>query len=178
MVTCTAQLKNALRLFGTSLKALGLLCQMATLNKDYQDIFRALLNAEVKFLLVGAYALAAYSFPRATKDLYIWVLATVDNANKIYTALAEFGALLDQIRPRDFEEAATVFQIGVNPRRIDLITAIDGVDFTTAYADKIEVEIDSLSIPINSKAHLIQNTKASGRPQDRVDVELLENATE
>lgn len=99
------------------------------LNRDYKDILESLLNEGADYILVGAYALAAYGFPRATMDIDIWVDPSPDNAEKVYAALVKFGAPMDQLSVEDFSEEDTIFQIGVAPRRIDILTRISGVDF-------------------------------------------------
>ncbi len=144
------------------------------LNEDYKEILQILLNNEVKFLVVGAYAMAVYGYPRATGDFDIWVEATSGNSQKIYLSLSEFGAPLSQITEETFAEKGIVFQIGVAPRRIDIITHVDGVEFNDAYQDKEEVEIENLKIPFLSKINLIKNKKATGREKDNLDIKYLQ----
>ncbi len=144
------------------------------LNEDYKEILQILLNNEVKFLVVGAYAMAVYGYPRATGDFDIWVEATSGNSQKIYLSLSEFGAPLSQITEETFAEKGIVFQIGVAPRRIDIITHVDGVEFNDAYQDKEEVEIENLKIPFLSKTNLIKNKKATGREKDKLDIKYLQ----
>ena len=106
------------------------------LNEDYRDALHTLLNNDVRFLVVGAYALGAYGYPRATGDFDIWVDTSMENSKKIYVSLAEFGAHLADISEQTFTEKGIIFQIGIAPRRIDIITCIDGVDFREAYEKK------------------------------------------
>lgn len=146
------------------------------LNEDFKDILLCLLEEKVEFLLIGAYALAAHGFPRATKDIDLWVKAGGQNAPRVFKALHRFGAPMSQVEVKDFETPGAVLQIGVAPRRIDITTKIDGVDFDDAFEARNEIEIDGLKIPILSRRHLIANKKASGRPQDLVDVQALEKA--
>lgn len=122
-----------------------------------------MLDNEVDFLVVDAYAMAAFGYPRATGDFDLWVLISVDNSEKIYNSLAQFGAPLEQINRNTFCEEGIVFQIGVVPRRIDIIIKIDGVDFKQAYANRKEILIDDLNIPFISKEDLIKNKEATGR---------------
>ena len=91
------------------------------LNEDYKDILLALLNEEVKFLIVGAYAMAAHGYPRATMDIDIWVLSSLQNAEAVLQALKRFGASLDNLTKEDLQKEGTVFQIVVASRRIDII---------------------------------------------------------
>jgi len=143
------------------------------LNKDYRDILQSLLKNEVEFLVVGAYAMGAQGYPRATGDIDVWINASGINSKKIFKALADFGAPVSNISETTFAEEGVIFQIGVMPRRIDVITHIDGVNFKDAYAAKLVVEIDGLKIPFLAKADIIKNKLASGRPKDRLDVEYL-----
>ena len=142
-------------------------------NEDYRDILQSFLDEDVDFILVGAYALASHGYPRATMDIDIWVKATPDNAEKVYRALSEFGAPMDAVSVSDFSEEGAIFQIGVAPRRIDIITRISGVNYIEASAAADSVEIDGLTIKILSAEHLIRNKLATGRPKDIDDAENL-----
>ena len=133
------------------------------LNKDYRDMLHALFGNEVRFLVVGAYALAAYGYPRATGDIDIWVDTSLENSKKIYASLTEFGAPLADILEKTFTEKGIIFQIGIAPRRIDIITSIDGVDFQEAFEQKEIIEVDGLKIPFLSKEDLIKNKLSTGR---------------
>jgi hypothetical protein len=106
------------------------------LNKDYKEMLQCLLEENVKFLLVGAYAVAVHGFPRATKDIDFFVWATPENASNLMRALIKFGAPLDKISESDFSSEGIIFQIGNSPRRIDIITSASGVDFEKAYSNK------------------------------------------
>mgnify|MGYP007060710120 CR=1 FL=1 len=129
---------------------------------------------KVKFLLVGAYALAAHGYPRATIDLDIWVMPSQENAKAVLRALANFGAPLDDITQNDFEEEGTVFQIGVAPRRIDIITGASGLQFEEAFRNAIPMDIEGIPVHVPSIDDLIRNKKATGRTKDLADVEALE----
>lgn len=137
-------------------------------------MLQCLLQENVEFLLIGAYALAAYGYPRATKDLDLWVHASETNAPRVRKALANFGAPVERIDDQDFLNEGVVLQIGVAPVRIDITTKIDGVQFQDAYPNRVEIEVEGLHVPVISRPDLIRNKKASGRPQDLVDVQLLE----
>jgi len=143
------------------------------LNKDYKEMLQILLKNKVKFLIVGAYAMGAYGYPRATGDIDIWVEASFENSKRIYKSLIEFGTPLFNINEKTFAEKGIIFQIGIAPRRIDIITQIDGVDFAQSYKTKEIIEIENLKIPFISKKHLIKNKKATGRAKDRLDAEYL-----
>jgi len=143
------------------------------LNKDYKEMLQLLLNNKVKFLVVGAYAMGIHGYPRATGDLDIWVEASSENSEKIHQSLSEFGAPLSEVTKSTFCEEGIVFQIGVAPRRIDIITKIDGVDFNKAYSDKQEIEVEGLKIPFLSKEDLIKNKDSTGRDKDKLDAKYL-----
>ncbi len=143
------------------------------LNKDYKEMLQILLKNKVRFLVVGAYAMGAYGYPRATGDIDIWVEASSENSEKIHQSLSEFGAPLSEVTKTTFCEEGIVFQIGVAPRRIDIITKIDGVDFNKAYSDKQKMEIEGIKIPFLSKEDLIKNKESTGREKDQLDAKYL-----
>ncbi len=143
------------------------------LNEDYKEMLVSLLREKVEFILVGAYALAAHGFPRATGDMDIWVKPNFENSKKVYKALAKFGAPISEIREDEFSQPGLIFQIGVVPRRIDIITKISGVEFDVADADKIVVSIENLKLPVLSIELLIKNKMATGREKDLLDAKLL-----
>jgi len=148
------------------------------LNPDYRDMLSALSAAEVEYLVVGAFALAAHGLPRATGDIDFWVRPTPENADRVFTALTEFGASLQGLTRDDMARAGTVFQIGVVPRRIDFLTAIDGVEFDEAWENRETRDVDGVAVPVLSREHLIANKRATGRPKDQLDVEWLEGGGE
>ena len=102
------------------------------LNPDYRDILSIFAEEQVKFLLVGAYALAAHGYMRATGYIDLWIRAEPANARRVMRALARFGTPLSQVTEADFSKPEIVFQIGLEPQRIDILTLIDGVEFTQA----------------------------------------------
>lgn len=148
------------------------------LNEDYRDILHILSKNRVDFLVVGAYAMSAYGYPRATGDIDIWVLPSQENSRKVYISLAEFGAPVKDITEETFLEQNIVYQIGVAPRRIDVLTHIDGVDFQNAFKNKRVIELEGLTIPIISKEDLLKNKLATGREKDRLDALQMLNNTE
>ena len=145
------------------------------LNPDFRDILRELNAADARYLVVGAYALAAHGFPRATGDLDIFVLATPANAERVWAALTRFRAPLDELRTSDLTNPEIVFQIGIAPRRVDILTSIDGVAFDEAWDHRIEITVDGVPIPVLGKSDLIRNKRAVGRPQDLADIARLED---
>ena len=145
------------------------------LNKDYKDILQRLSDEKVKFLLVGAYALSVYGHLRATMDIDIWVLPTKSNAEAVMRALIRFGAPTDNITAEDSQTAGTVFQIGVAPRRIDIITAASGLRFEETFDRSITVDIEGIEVHVPSMDDLIINKRVSGRTKDLADAEALES---
>lgn len=145
------------------------------LNPDFRDILSAFLEEGVEFLLVGAYALAVHGVPRATGDIDLWVRPSESNADKVLRALAAFGAPVSDIRPDDLRLPDAVLQIGVVPRRIDILTTLDAVEFEDAWRNRTEVEVEGLSIPVIGRRDLIRNKKAVGRAQDMADVARMED---
>lgn len=144
------------------------------LNEDYRDMLLALADAKAEFLLVGAYAMAAHGYPRATMDIDIWVQPSAGNAEAVLQAVTRFGAPANDLTRADLQKDDTVFQIGVAPRRIDIITGASGLQFEDVYRQSVEIEIDGIRVRIPSLDDLIRNKKASGRAQDMADVEVLE----
>jgi hypothetical protein len=145
------------------------------LNEDYREMLQALSDEKVRFILVGAYALAAHGYPRATMDIDIWVKPSPDNAEAVLRALRNFGASLHDLTKEDLQEEGTIFQIGVAPRRIDIITAASGLQFENAYQNSILVNIEGIGVRIPSVGDLIVNKKATGRTKDFADAEALES---
>ena len=144
-------------------------------NPDFKDLLSTL-NAEgVKYLIVGAHAVIAYTEPRFTKDLDILVQPVPDNVQKVYQALRRFGAPLQEVKAEDFLDEDLVYQIGIAPNRIDILTSVAGVTFDEALADSRWIDYDGVPIRIMGRATLIRAKKATGRPQDRLDVEKMED---
>ena len=144
------------------------------LNSDYKDMLQALLDNDVNFLLVGAYAMGAHGYPRATGDIDIWVEPSAENSARVYRSMIAFGAPLHEIDESTFATPGVVFQIGVAPRRIDIITTISGVQFDDARRQQQIAEIEDLPVPILSINDLIRNKRATGRDKDRLDADRLE----
>lgn len=129
---------------------------------------------EVRYLLVGAHALAAHGHVRATKDLALWVEPSEENAGRVLRALAAFGAPLQDLTVADLSRPGVIFQMDLPPVRIDVLTAIDGVAFDEAWPDRFQAHFGDLAVPVLSRRHLIANKRATGRLQDSADVERLE----
>jgi hypothetical protein len=147
-------------------------------NADFRDMVEALQQAGAAFVVVGAHALAAHGIPRATGDFDILVQPTPENAARVIAAFQQFGAPIDahHLSQADLSTPGLVYQIGLPPRRIDILTAIDGVDFATAYAGRLEVQLEGVTVPVLGRAELIANKRATDRAKDRLDLELLHAA--
>ena len=144
------------------------------MNPDFRELLLAFNAHQVEYLVVGAHALAAYGHVRATKDLDVWVRPDRENAGKVLQALAAFGAPFGDLTADDFSKPGTIFQIGIPPLRIDLITAIDGVDFEDAWPDRFNASFAGVPVFVISRHHLITNKRTAGRLQDLADAEQLE----
>jgi len=145
------------------------------LNNDYKDILLALSNRKAKFLLVGAYAMAVHGYPRSTMDIDLWIKPDPENAILVLQALEDFGAPSDNLTQNDLQKENLIFQIGVAPRRIDIITSVDGLNFEEAYKNSKTVEIEGIPIQVLSISDLIKNKRSTGRNKDLVDAESLED---
>lgn len=147
------------------------------MNRDFVEMLSALSAEGVEFLVVGAHALAAHGLPRATGDLDIWVKPSRENAERVLKALRTFGAPLHQLAISDLTSEETVFQIGVAPCRIDLLTGISAVQFDEAWPKRLTVDVSGISVPVLGRDELIRNKEAVGRPQDLADVAWLREPT-
>ncbi len=148
----------------------------AGLNPDFLDLLEAFSRAQVEFIVVGAHALAANGVIRATGDLDVWVRPSFENAARVVQALLVFGAPLAQhnVSAADFSAAGNVYQMGLPPRRIDVLTAISGVDFEEAWNGRLLIELRGALVAFLGKQALLKNKRAAARPKDLLDVELLE----
>jgi hypothetical protein len=143
-------------------------------NRDFRDLFFELNKAEARYLVVGAYAVTFHSHPRYTKDLDVWVEPTEANAQRVWAALAAFGAPMDRVRPADLAKPGVVFQIGVEPNRIDILTRVTGVEFGAAWPRRVSSPYADGTIQILSREDLLRNKRAVGRPQDLLDADSIE----
>ncbi|HVZ24221.1 MAG TPA: hypothetical protein VG871_24280 [Vicinamibacterales bacterium] len=141
------------------------------MNPDFIDLLRAFAAAEVRFLIVGAYALAVHGRPRATGDLDVWIDATPENASRVLRALAAFGAPLAEISEADFARPGVVYQIGVPPGRIDILTELTGLTFAEAWPDRVRRPFGDVEVDFISRASLVKNKRATGRSKDLGDIE-------
>lgn len=144
------------------------------LNSDFRDILFAFCEEKVEFMLVGAYAVAAHGLPRATGDIDLWIKCSDENASRVWKSLQKFGAPLSGFASEDLTTPGTVIQLGVTPRRIDILTQITAVEFAEAEPNRLIVNIEGIEVPVISLTDLLKNKKAVGRPQDEADVARLE----
>ncbi len=140
---------------------------------DYEDLFKALNAYRIKYLLVGAYAVMYYTQPRYTKDIDVWIISELNDVYKIYEALKKFGAPLKGIKPADFNDKTMIFQIGVAPVRIDIMTALPGVSSKFAWRNKKKIRYGKTSVYVLGQEDLIDAKRKAGRPQDAIDLEKL-----
>ena len=147
-------------------------------NADFHDVLRMLLEHEVRFLVVGAHALAAHGIPRATQDLDVWIDATPANATRVWRALVEFGAPLGDlgVKDADFTQPDVVIQVGMPPNRVDILTGVTGLRFDDAWTARAEGIVEGVRVPILGRESLITNKRSAGRHKDLGDVEALEKA--
>lgn len=143
------------------------------LNENFRDILKCFADASVLHMVVGGYAMAAHGCPRATGDIDIWVSPDEDNARRVWDALMVFGAPLRNVTLEDFSTEKIVYQVGIPPQRIDILTSMSGIAFAAAYPSRLEVEIDDLHVPVIGLTQLMTNKRATGREKDRLDADLL-----
>lgn len=146
------------------------------LSKDFKELL-GLFNAKgIEYLIVGGYALAMHGHPRYTGDIDLWVFSDPGNAARISESLDEFGFNAVGLTVADFLKPNSVIQLGYPPSRVDILTSVDGLAFTEAWPRRLLVSVDGLMLPVISREDLITNKQASGRLQDKADLEKLLSA--
>lgn len=144
---------------------------------DFRELLSLFNDEAVRYLIVGGFALAHYGRPRYTKDLDIWVDCSDGNAERVYRALGRFGAPLESVTVEDFTDPEVIFQIGVEPLRIDILPGISGVEFSEAWRRREPSTYGDVPVQVIGREDYIRNKRASGRPSDLRDVDaLLEDA--
>lgn len=143
------------------------------INPDFKDLFKTLNDEKVRYLVVGAHAVGLHADPRYTKDLDVWVETSPDNSGRLWRALASFGAPLEGISEEDFRDQQLVYQIGMEPNRIDLMFGVTGVTFETAWQNRVRSTYGGVPVCFLGKSDLIRNKRATGREQDLLDVQRL-----
>ena len=145
------------------------------LNSDFRDLLILLVDNGTEFVVVGAYAVAFHGAPRASGDIDLFVRPSPANAARVYHALTRFGAPLASagVASTDFAHPGTVYQIGLPPRRIDILTQISGVTFDEAWASRTTAEIEGRPVGFIGREALLKNKEATGRPKDAADISRL-----
>jgi len=145
------------------------------LNDDFRDVVTLFVDGGVEFLIVGAYALGFHGAPRASGDIDLLVRPTPENAARVFEALIRFGAPLAAhgVSPTDFARPGSVYQVGLPPRRIDVLTQISGVTFDDAWATRSSAEVDGRVVNIIGREAYLRNKQAAGRPKDLADAARL-----
>lgn len=143
------------------------------LNPDFKKFFQLLNVNDVRYMIVGGYAVAYHGYPRYTKDIDVWIWVKPENAEKVVKTLSDFGFESLELEASDFLETETIIQLGYAPNRIDLIMGVSGVDFEECYAKRVMEEIDGISLPFIDLESLKKSKQASGRLQDLADIENL-----
>lgn len=143
------------------------------ISSDFKELLQAFNAARVKYLIVGANAVGYHGHPRGTRDFDVWSERSQQNAENVYRALASFGAPLTDVSASDFASDDLIYQIGVEPIRVNVITSISGVEFNEAWPNRAEDEFHGLPVAFIGKADLIKNKRASARHKDLADVEEL-----
>ena len=146
------------------------------MNQDFLDVLGALVDCGADFVVVGAHALAVHGIPRSTGDIDIFVRPSSENARSVMAALREFGApvKVHGIAEEDFSRLGFVYQIGLPPRRIDILTEVSGLSFDEVWRTKIQMRVGDIDVFFIGREAMIKNKRASGRTKDLVDVEALE----
>ena len=143
------------------------------MNPDFVDLLRAFVAADVRFLIVGAYALALHGRPRATGALDVWVDANPQNAARVVEALKAFGAPMSEISEADFATPGVVYQIGISPGRIDILTELTGLTFEDAWPDRVRGRFGEIEVDFIGREAFVRNKRAIGRAKDLGDIESL-----
>ncbi len=144
------------------------------LSQDFKEFIQSLNDNNVRYLVVGGYAVAVHGYPRYTKDIDIWIDRTPENAKRLLQALEDFGFGSLGLTARDFLEPDIIVQLGYPPNRIDILTSLPGVEFEECFAEKITVQIEDLDVYFVGRECLKRTKSASGRPQDLADLENLD----
>lgn len=144
------------------------------LEADFKDMLSAFNGHRVRYLVVGAHALASHGHARSTGDLDLWIDCSAANAKRVMNALKDFGAPLFDLTLDDLASEGIVFQVGIAPLRIDILTTISGVRFRSAWPRRVATTIDGIPINVIAREDLIRNKRSAGRPKDLIDVQTLE----
>lgn len=144
------------------------------IDNDFKEFIQLLNEFDVKYLVIGGYAVNYYGYPRYTKDIDFWIWLTEENIKKLLEVLEEFGFANINLSINDFMSPDSIIQLGYEPYRIDLLVDLDGLDFEKCYSQKNNIELDDINVNFLSLQDLINNKRKSGRLQDLADAEKLE----
>ena len=142
-------------------------------NSDFTDLLKLFKDNKVRYMIIGGYAVIQYAEPRYTKDLDVWISTDTANAGAIYKALKDFGAPLADMTEEDFAEEGYFYQMGVPPMRVDILMGVPGVEFEEAWDRRVEIDFDGVLVSFIGRDDLITAKRASGRPQDMIDADML-----
>jgi hypothetical protein len=145
-------------------------------SSDFRELLKIFEKHNIRYLVVGGYAVMKYSEPRFTKDIDVLIATDQENANSVYAALKEFGAPLTNLTSDDFTHKDYFYQMGRPPLRVDIMMSIPGIEFEEAWENREVFGLDDLNIPFISRSDLIRAKEASGRPQDKIDIDKLKEA--
>lgn len=148
-------------------------CDFVETEKDYEEFLELLNKYNVRYCIIGAFALAFHARPRYTKDLDILIEAKTDNAKKLLVALSEFGFGSLNLSVEDFSTKGNIIQLGYEPVRIDIITSIEGMEFADIWQNRIQGPYGKQTVNFIDRQNLIRSKKLSNRAQDKADLELL-----
>lgn len=146
------------------------------LDQDLKELLNLFKSFDVRYLVVGGHAVMRYTEPRYTKDVDLWISTDPKNAGAVFNALARFGAPLKDMSSKDFMKAGYFYQMGHPPLRVDVMMSIPGVEFESCWARRERADVEGMEVPFISKEDLIRSKRASGRPQDLIDVANLEKS--
>jgi hypothetical protein len=149
--------------------------EVVQLDPDFKDFVEVFVANDVRFLIVGGFAVAAHGLPRYTGDLDAWVWVSSENASRVVRALDAFGFAGLGLTEDDFSQPDRIVQLGYPPYRIDIFTSIEGVQFDEAWSRRVVLELDGILVPFIGRDDLLTNKRVAGRPQDIADVERLTN---
>ncbi len=143
------------------------------LPDDFKEFLKLLNSERVEYLIVGGYAVGHYGYPRATMDMDIWIASSPDNADKIVRALRTFGFAVDALNEELFLKPDQIVRFGNPPLRLEILTTISGVQFSTCYKRRNQTTIDGVAVSLIGLNELKKNKRASGRPKDADDLRHL-----
>jgi hypothetical protein len=149
------------------------------MHQDFKELLSVFNAGQVRYLIIGGYAVSFHAQPRATKDLDILIGADAANSKAVYAALAKFGAPLEGLSAKDFAEPDNFFRMGTPPVMVDIMPKISGVEFEEAWRRRVDVQIDDdLSVPFISREDLLVAKLSAGRAQDMIDVDALRESNQ